>query len=420
MLAIFLGLMAVGFLLFATYKGGKKSKDVVGKVVIWGTLDKNIMESILIDVKKQNNGLQGVSYVQKDKNTYQTELLEELASGKSPDLLLISNEDFYFNLNKIYKIPNKVYPVREYLSNFVDVFATFTDTDGIYAFPFSVDPLIMYYNKSIFASNSIATPPKLWEEFIDLPKKLTIVDNKENIKRSAISFGVVSNVENFKEILINLFLQLGNPIIERRKGEYRTIKNINQNSDQAAPIRFFMEFSNQTSPSYSWNKSLPNSKQFFLSGKLATYFGFASEIADIRKKNPNLIFDIAEIPAVSGAERKSVFAKVYALAIPKVAKNKNGAMIVATEFAGKEAQKIISKKLNLPPVRRDLLSQPASDIYMDIFYKEAIYAQSFIDPDFEKTYDIFKFMIESIYGGKYTPNKSVQNAFSEVDLLFKK
>jgi len=165
---------------------------------------------------------------------------------------------------------------------------------------------------------------------------------------------------------------------------------------------------------------LPNSKQFFLSGKLATYFGFASEISDIRKKNPNLIFDIAEIPNISGAERKVVFARIYGLAIPKASKNKAGALIVATKLSSREAQQIISKQFNLPPTRRDLLSKPADDIYMDIFYKEAIYAKSIVDPDAEETYNIFKFMIESIYGGKYTPSKSVLNAFSEIDLLFKK
>jgi hypothetical protein len=54
---------------------------------------------------------------------------------------------------------------------------------------------------------------------------------------------------------------------------------------------------------------------------------------------------------------------------------------VASELSGKESQAFLAEKLKLPSVRRDLLSSKAEDAFMDIFYKEAIYASSFIDPN---------------------------------------
>ncbi len=54
---------------------------------------------------------------------------------------------------------------------------------------------------------------------------------------------------------------------------------------------------------------MPNSLDYFLSGRLGTYFGFASETPKIRFKNPNLDFDVAEIPGVEKMPSKAVFAK---------------------------------------------------------------------------------------------------------------
>jgi hypothetical protein len=55
---------------------------------------------------------------------------------------------------------------------------------------------------------------------------------------------------------------------------------------------------------------LPKSRNYFLSGRLATYFGFSSEARNIRFKNPNLNFYVAEIPAVEKLKNKTVFARV--------------------------------------------------------------------------------------------------------------
>ncbi|MCD5396682.1 MAG: hypothetical protein LRZ98_00730 [Candidatus Pacebacteria bacterium] len=55
---------------------------------------------------------------------------------------------------------------------------------------------------------------------------------------------------------------------------------------------------------------MPNSRDVFLSGKLATYFGFSSELRGLRLKNPNLNFDIAMVPNPKKKEKKQVFARV--------------------------------------------------------------------------------------------------------------
>ncbi|MCD5396681.1 MAG: hypothetical protein LRZ98_00725 [Candidatus Pacebacteria bacterium] len=106
------------------------------------------------------------------------------------------------------------------------------------------------------------------------------------------------------------------------------------------------------------------------------------------------------------------------MAIPKSSKNPSAALEVARVLSGKEAQEILSKKINLPPVRRDLLSQRSGDKYMDILYKKAIFGSTFVNPDKRQTREIFKFMINSIKGGQ-SANSIIKRSFQEIDALFR-
>jgi hypothetical protein len=56
---------------------------------------------------------------------------------------------------------------------------------------------------------------------------------------------------------------------------------------------------------------------------------------------------------------------------------------------------------------------------MDIFYREAIYASSFVDPDWKETKKIFRFMMDSIKNGRSSPLNSVRTAFREINILLR-
>ncbi len=152
----------VGFLIFSTYKGGgNKSEEVnVGKVTIWGTMDKNIVESLIFNLQEGSSVYNDVNYVEKSKENYREEILEAMAANEAPDLILLSNEEIFANLNKIYKIPYSTMPQRDYLNSYADVFDSFLTKEGILGIPFSIDPLVMYYNRAIFRTTGIPLPPK--------------------------------------------------------------------------------------------------------------------------------------------------------------------------------------------------------------------------------------------------------------------
>ena len=421
-LGIFFFLAGIGFLLFSTYESPEKQNQrQVGSVVIWGTMNRDVVERMIINLKEEDEVFKDVVYVEINQNSYDQEILEALAAGESPDLMLVSDENLYKNLNKIYPIPYESFPRRDFINTYADAFSIFTSNEGVLAVPFSIDPMVMYYNKSIFKTEGVALPPVHWKEFFDLSKEITQLDDKENITRATIAFGESVNITNIKAVVSTLMMQLGNLIVsEDPEGGYETFA---WDRDYASPVSgllFFTEFSNQTNPVYSWNRSLPDSLDYFLSGRLATYFGFASETRNIRFINPNLNFDVAEIPSIEELNNKTVFARVWGFAVPKSPEvNRTGAFETALALSNQNSQLYLTEKLNLPPVRKDLLAGRPEDAFMDIFYREAIYANSFIDPSWVETNKIFKFMIESITGGRESPTSSIKTAFDEIDLLFR-
>jgi ABC-type glycerol-3-phosphate transport system substrate-binding protein len=124
-------------------------------------MDKSVVGGMLSNLKKKNDIYNGVIYIEKEKDSYNTEILEALASGNSPDLILVSNENIYKNLNKIYPIPYSSLLKRDFLDTYADAFSIFLASDGVLAIPFSIDPMVMYYNKEIFRTAGVPLPPKV-------------------------------------------------------------------------------------------------------------------------------------------------------------------------------------------------------------------------------------------------------------------
>ncbi len=59
---------------------------------------------------------------------------------------------------------------------------------------------------------------------------------------------------------------------------------------------FYTRFARPDNTLYSWNRSFSSDRDRFVSGDLALYFGYGSEGKELERLNPNLNFDIAEVP----------------------------------------------------------------------------------------------------------------------------
>ena len=103
-ICMFLGF--VGVFVFA-FGGGKKdpSKDYGPKVIVWGTAEANPVNSIISDINGPNGSTINAKYVQKEADTFNQVLIDALASGKGPDVILMPLEDALKYQDKLTVIP---------------------------------------------------------------------------------------------------------------------------------------------------------------------------------------------------------------------------------------------------------------------------------------------------------------------------
>ncbi len=263
-------------------------------------------------------------------------------------------------------------------------------------------------------------PPKYWKDLFEYTPKLTTKNEALQIIKSGVALGEFQNVDNAKEILVAMNLQLNNPIIEA--GPNKSYKSVlSKSSDVSSQpaiqsLNFFNEFSDPVKNVYSWNKSRPDSQAAFIAGDLAIYFGLASELKNIQQKNPNLNFDVASIPQVEELTNNVTYADVYALAIPKNSPNAQIALSVAANLANGTNTLALAASSNFVPIRRDLLSGTQGK-FISVFYDSALHARSWIDPSDEGTTKVFSEMVESVISGLSNSADAVEVANSGLGKL---
>ena len=318
-----------------------------------------------------------------------------------------------------YKIPYQSYTERVYRDNFIDGADVYLASDGIMGLPLVVDPMVMYYNKSIFSNEGVSQVPQTWDELFNFNSKLTKKKDDGTISQSMIALGRYDNITHAKDILATLFMQSGNSIISRIDNGTTVTYSPVLNSDISGTgivetvLNFFVEFSNPSNSAYTWNRSLPSSLDMFTSGREAMYIGRASELFTIQSINPNLSFDITQILQTKGVDTKKTYGEIYALATNKKSTNINAALNVAGLLTTGDNASNFAKAVSLPPVLRTLLAVKPTDPYLSTFFNSAIISKSWIDPNSVGSDAIFGELIQNILSNKLSVSDSINKAQSQ-------
>ena len=421
LLGVFGLFMIIGIFFFATYRTSSiPDEEVIGTVAIWGTYDARAIGTWIDRLSSQNENLRDISYREFSPRDFNQEVLEALAENRAPDLLLLDNSQVHEQINRIDPLVSEFVSKNQFRQDYLEVGEAYFGPDGILGLPLFVDPMVMFWNRNLFSSAGEVKPPIVWQDFFRLVPLFTKTSENFTVQQTALPFGESVNVNHFKQIISTLILQVGNPITTLTPDGYRATLVGSATQPSAFPaFTFFTDFSNPSSESYSWNRSLPTSEEFFLAGKSAVYFGFASEVQPLQLKNPNLNFDIAEVPQSETATNKAVYADLYGLFIPRAAQNKTSSYRALSALTSSSAVEELQSIVKLATVRRDLAGQTASDdLFTEVFRKESIYAKSFIDPDQVRTNNIFSTMIESITSGQKSIDDALRLGSEEINVLF--
>lgn len=415
---VFIALAILGVIVFAGFGG--TNKVAIPSATVWGTVPGIEMAEVIKNINGTAS-VANINYVEKNAQTYESDLVNAIAEGKGPDVVMISDDMLMTQKGKLYPIPYASLSERTFRDTYLDEGEIFLAQNGILAVPFSVDPMVMYWNRDIITSAGIAKLPNTWADIANISNQIIKKTDTNNITTSLVPFGEWKNVNNAKQIIATLLFQAGNYINIKDSNDqvYSVLDQISNNSVSAtgeAVLDYYTAFADPSKSTYSWNTSLPDSFTAFLSGNLATYFGYASELNNIRSKNPNLNFDISAMPQ-QNPNKKILYGKITGLAITKSSKSPADAFAVIQLLTNQSSVGIWSKLASLPPVRRDLLTQKPGDAFMSVFYDSAIQSKAWLDPSPTDTNEIFRNMVESVTTGKSTSRGSISNAKAMMDNL---
>lgn len=430
-LAVFGIITVVAVIVFAKSPPKNSNNEAIsgasGEVVIWGSFPETPeFTKEVIKFNSQYTKAFSVKYMFHDPETFDRDIVEALASGKGPDILLLPDDLILRHTDKIEILPYTLLSQRIFQTTFIQASEIYMRDTGVVAVPFAIDPMVMYWNRDLFDNASITEPPKNWSEFLAIAPKLTKRDSKTfAITQSALSFGEYANVHNAKEILAMLFLQVGNPIVAMAEGKpaafilSKKTDKLVPDADVVSAFRYYMDFSNPLKNIYSWSKAMPNSRDAFIDGSLAVYFDYASAYNEIKTKNPHLNFAVAPMPQPAGTKTEVTFARMHGFAVLKSSKNKKTAFVAVQRLLDPTFASEFTQSFNLPPVRRDLLAVPQTDTVNSVLYDSAIRARTWLDPRPEESDKAFSEAIESVSSGRENIEKSLTELDKSLESLLK-
>jgi ABC-type glycerol-3-phosphate transport system substrate-binding protein len=396
----------IGLFVFATYKGGDAT-DAVGPVTIWGTLPKAPVEAALSALTPNDPLLKDVTYVAKDEDTLSGDLATAIATGKSPDLIIASQEDLKALAKFISPIPESTLSAATIDKTFVKESRLFSAFGGgYYGIPLLVDLMVFFANCSIFFSRGVVKLLVIWELLIGFVFMVVTFSPSKQVTRALIGLGTYDNIDQARGILSTLFLQAGVPISGVTQGG-GVVGALGVKADGGVPpgrsvVTFYTQFADPSKVSYTWNVSLDSSSRLFLAGDAALYLGYASHARFLREANPNLDIVVSEVPQPATANIKSTYGLLYASMIPTGAKNPNGAFQVAAVLTHAGEQAALASATGLAPATLSVLADSPSDPALAVAYQEALYADGWLSPSPKTTDTIFSSMINNVITGRFT------------------
>ncbi|MDO8676209.1 MAG: extracellular solute-binding protein [Candidatus Azambacteria bacterium] len=415
-------LLILGFIF-----GSKPPAQQRTTLEFWGLYDDgySVWQSFFDAYRKDGNSNIFINYTKMNPDTYEQDLIEALASGKAPDIIMFHSSWLAKHGNKISPLPDNLMTLKQFQETFPDVAVTnFVAKSQIYALPVWTDVLTMFYNKDLFNTAGIATPPKTWNEFIKIIQKLSVKDKLGNLTKSGAALGTADNVNHATDILSLLMLQIGAKMISDNGEEATFDQGITVNDNLFLPgesaLRFYTDFANPKSSGYAWNDRMPNSLEAFITGKTAIIFDYAVNVPEIKKRAPNLRLGMATTPQPAGASRDVNYVSYWGYSVPLASKNPLAVWQFLLYLTRKDINQAFSNATLRPASRRDVISEEQTSTDLGVFAEEVLSATNWYQVDPAAIEKIFKDMINAVVLESGKPADAIRDAASKVTFLMRK
>lgn len=429
--------------------GNKAKTEAVAPITlkIWGVFDDNGDLQAITQAYQKLHPNVSFDYRRLRSEEYEQALLEAFARGKGPDIFALHNtwtnkyEDLLAPIPAVLPIPHTVttgtikkttktsienkkgLTVKELRQTFVDVVGQDvirdytepgqkTSQERIFAIPFALDTLALYYNNDLLNAAGIAEPPKTWTDFQEAVKKLTRLDSQGEIAQSAAAIGTGKNVERASDLLSVLMLQSGTSMTE---GTQAIFANSHEKTSPAGDaVRFYTDFASPIKEVYTWNTKEPNSLEAFTTGKTAFFFGYSYHLSTIRSQAPKLDVRIASLPQIDNGKIVNA-ANYWNEGVSNASKEQKWAWDFLLFAASKDQIPSYLDKTGKPTALRGLIAKQLETDDVSVFAAQTLTAQSWYKGKNTKVMeDALVTLIEEVVNGKDI-NESLARAQNKIN-----
>lgn len=391
-------------------------RTVSANLTVWGMNDSPDVWRDIIAVYNGPNPNIKITYVQKNPQTYETELLDALASGKGPDVWEMPQSFILKHKNKVFPLPEVTlqFTKNDFQGIFADAAWNYIQDKQIVGIPFTLDTLALYYNKDIFNSENIPNPPSTWDDLALIAQKVSKRSLTGELIQNGIALGAVKNIEHAVDILSALFLQNGLTILNLETGKSDLGAQTAGNA-----LDFYKSFADPLKKNYSWADTSPNSLQAFADSKAAMMIGFSSDYARISARNPRLNFGIAPLPQLKGQTIKVNYGVVSGYTVSRTSQSPIEAWRFLL-FAGTDPTAVkfyLNATLRPPAYRQYVMAGDFLPPYLGIFQAQVLSAKTWLQPDEQRVLTIFQNMVQLARGSIAGSDSSLSSAAGQLDRL---
>jgi multiple sugar transport system substrate-binding protein len=257
----------------------------------WGVFEPKSNYDELVNEFQSKNPDITINYVQKSLKEYQQQIIARHGQPTAPDIFRYHNSWLPVMKKVLATTPQTTVDALAYDKTFYPVVTKelLATPRGYYGIPLMYDGLGLFYNKKIFESRGLVSPPKEWDDILNTANRLRVPESGGDLQVAGIAMGSTKNVDHWPEIVSLLMEQRGanvtNPDFSKEKTENA--------------INFYRKFTGEYA---LWNQSWENSTNAFAAGKVAMIFGVSWRAFEIQAMNPGLEFGIAPVPQLPGTK----------------------------------------------------------------------------------------------------------------------
>jgi multiple sugar transport system substrate-binding protein len=352
-----------------------------------------------------------INYSQQSFTVYESTLYSRLqqaadSTEPTPDIFRIHNTWTPKYYKYLYPLPSEIMSVQEYSEIFYPtVINDFTAKDSnIYAMPWSIDGLMVFYNKTIFQEVGVEKPPEDWDSFAELVYRLTKRDTAGRIVQSGLAIGASRNIMHSAEIISYLLLLEGLEVMDS------TRTRINLNTPGAERVfRTYTDFA-------VWSPTTKTDLELFYAGELAMMIAPSWRAFDIIEASPMIEFDTAPLPQLKENEENVFFSTYWGEAVSRTTPHPLEAWAFVKFLAEKEQQmtlysnasriRAFGEPYSLVELNSEMLGKP----YVSAIAEMAPFMKSIPIGDEQTVHNIIDNTITDIFENRRRISTSLQEA----------